>query len=350
MVPVRDVLRHITERIGHQDGQDPMLIRFLADMQEGRLRLFHPSSPLLCSPAGLPGVAADHLFLVGYDHKQQKYVGRFYWFTADARTIKDCQRIQQRLNQLMDRPGWAPFVGELDQLPWPTSRLIGGLLVCRNGDRWITLALTPTSIAPSATLLHLVQAVPATLVDLLLHPEEITMGQAHPMLDLALRTVQRITEPRRHILLLTFFDQLQRRRLKMVGAMPGEEDAFFHPENNLQVVYALATRMYKEGENERVDFWTAWEEFEPYDETLGHIVEERLLRFLKRRRSTFTDAEFPGFKSTMAVPDGAIHAGWLITRHPHDDLQSRLFVVRGLDPKVGLASLEEAIYREYIRY
>ncbi len=348
MVPVHDVLRHITERIGQQADHDTTLIRFLADMQEGRLKLFHPASPLLCSPVGLPGVAADHLFLVGYDHKQQKYVGRFYWFTADARTIKDCQRIQQRLNELMEQPGWAPFVGELDQLPWPSSRLIGGLLVCRNGDNWITLALTPTSIAPSVTLLHLIQAIPVVLVDLFIHPEEVAMGQAHPMIDLALKGVGQIRDPRRRMLLATCCEELRRRHLHIVGAMPGEEAAFFSPENNLQVVFMFATQLYREGDHERIDFWSAWEEFDRDDETLSHVVEDRLLRFIKRRRSIYADRDLLSWRSTFSVTESPVHAAWVITQDPHDSPQTRLLVVRGLDQNIGVACLEEAIYRAYI--
>lgn len=348
MVPVPDVLRHIAERFRNNPDNNPALAQFLADVQEGRLRFFHPTTALLSTLACLPTVGAEYLYLVRYDQAAKTYRGHFQWFTVQPRTMPDFQAIQTRLNELMGCSGWDEYTGDLDNLPWPSSRLIGGLLVCRNGDGWVTIAITPTSISPAAALLHMVLAVPVTLVELMEHPEEFSMGQPHPMLDLALKSVQRITDPRRHILLSTFFDQLQRRCLKLVGAMPNEEDTFFHPENNLQVVYVLATRLYREGENERVDFWTAWEEFGPHDETLGHVIEERLHRFLKRRRSIFPDDEFPRFRSSIAIPEGVVHAGWVITRHPHDDLQSRLFVTRKLDPKTGLVCLEEAVYREYI--
>lgn len=174
------------------------------------------------------------------------------------------------------------------------------------------------------------------------------MGQAHPMIDLALKGVGQIRDPRRRMLLATCCEELRRRHLHLVGGMPGEAEAFFSPENSLQVLYLFAVQFYREGEHEHINFWSASEEFGQEADDLSHVVEARLLRFLKRRRSIYADRDLASWRSAFSVPESPVHAAWVITQHPHDGPQTRLFVVRGLDPNIGVACLEEAIYRAYI--
>lgn len=290
---------------------------------------------------------AEGLFVAEYNPRIRHYEGTFHWLSKTSVDLQDCLAFRQYLDRYLNLAGWVGPVDEVDRLPLPVSATIGGLLICRNGDARITLAIMPNDLAPRVALTHIALALNTTLADVASHPEVFAMPTAHPMIDAAQASLQRICRPTRMIMLQACLNAIRRRELVLTGAAPGEEENFYSPDNQLQLVFLFAAKAFRDHPGDPVRYWTEWQDMEEVPPTFSHWVEQRLMRYLKRRRAILPDAQL-GDPNSYAIPPGLVHAAWIIVWHPHEGLYTKLLVLRGIEVRVGLTFLEDAVRQAWL--
>lgn len=346
MVPVTKVLRQLQSIVDPTAPADRRLCLLIRDFHHGRCRLFHPSAPFINSFEDLPSYLAESLFVAEYNPATKSYEGTFHWFSkADlAQSIS----FTEHMNRYMALPGWAGRMADTAKLPLPKSETIGGLLVCRNGDGWFTIAIMPVDIEPAAALVHLVLALTRTLLDFVIQPEDEPMkATTHPMVEEARTKIVKIQNARRMIMLQSGLEAIGGRKLAMIDPAPGEEESFYDPENQLQISFLLAVNAFREHGREPVRYWIEWMAMEDFKATYANVTEHILMRFLRRRRATVPDQAMINLNG-QPIPSDLIHAALLITRHPNDGLTTRLFVNRKIETPLGLALLEGAISQAFL--
>lgn len=347
MVLVPDVLRQLQSFVNPFVPADRQLCHLIKDFQFGLCQLYHPSTPVITSFADLPGLEAEGLFVAEYNPATKKYEGTFRWLSRRDTGLADCLAFQQHLNRYMALPGWSGAIKNTTRLPLPKSATIGGLLVCRNVDVPVIIGIMPTDLAPAVTLVHIVLALTTILTELINQPEAIAMKTVFPMLDTAEQHILRSGRPPRVLMLHACLDMIRKRELEVAGGGPGEDEAFFSPDNQLELVFILAAQAYRDFGVDPVRYWVEYIDLESPPIRPHRVLDQRFGRFLKRRQAIMSDDKLQD-PNEYVIGRGVVHAAWVITRHPHDGLSTRLLIQRAMSLTTGLTILQNAIHAEYL--
>lgn len=177
----------------------------------------------------------------------------------------------------------------------------------------------------------------------------MTGGIVKTMIEVARGNITKLVgEPRSLILLDTFMDLLRDQQFKLVGAMPGEEEAFYASTSDVQLDYVFATMAFRHECKCCTYYWSAAVELTDAEPTLDFLVGERLLKFLNRRKNYLSVSDLVDIDELETLPPGKVHAAWIVTRPSAGSPTTRLLVARGLDQKVGLSILNNAVFDQYL--